>query len=206
MASNDITQGPSKVTRWRSSAPRFIAESLLIVFSVLLALGVNEWQDRRGRRERATVALHSIQAELEANRESVIRAWTNHVSMRDSLQSYTTRREMLPARIYLGGVFRPAATQSTAWDSARETGVTTDLPFGLVLTLSRTYDRQARYRALGDAVAQDLMIQIRRQGFEPVLRDEPAGLMALQEDFANRESVLLQAYDSVLSALRNRSR
>ena len=176
------------------------------MFSVLLALGVNEWQDRRGRGERATVALHSIQTELEANRESVSRARTNHLSMRDSLQSYTLRREMLPARIYLGGVFRPAPTQSTAWDSARETGVTTDLPFQLVLALSRIYDRQARYRALGDAVGQDLMIQVRRQGFEPVLRDEPAGLMALEEDFANRESVLLQGYDSVLAALRNRPR
>jgi hypothetical protein len=113
---------------------------------------------------------------------------------------------MLPARIYLGGVFRPAPTQSTAWDSARETGVTTDLPFQLVLALSRIYDRQARYRALGDAVGQDLIIQVRRQGFEPVLRDEPAGLMALEEDFANRESVLLQGYDSVLTALRNRPR
>jgi hypothetical protein len=126
--------------------------------------------------------------------------------MKDSLQSYTQRRETPPARIYLGGVFNPAATHSTAWDSARETGVTTELPFQLVLALSRIYDRQARYRALGDALAQDLMMQVRREGFEPVLRDRPASLMALEEDFANRESVLLQGYDSVLDELRNRAR
>jgi hypothetical protein len=176
-------------------------ESLLIVFSVLLALGLNQWQERRGRRERATVALQSIQAELEANRENVGKARANHLSMKDSLQSYAQRNEALPPRLYLGGVFRPAPTQSTAWDSARETGVTTDLPFELVLALSRVYDRQARYRALGDAVGQDLMMQVRREGFEPVLRDQPAGLIALEEDFANRESVLLQDYDRVLTAL-----
>ena len=202
MASNGVEQEPTASTPWRSSLPRLIVESLLIVFSVLLALGVNQWQDSRGRKERASVALHSIQSELEDNRESVNRARINHISMKDSLQSYTQRHETLPARIYLGGVFNPAATQSTAWDAARETGVATDLPFELVLELSRIYNHQARYRALGEALAQDLMMQVRREGFEPVLRDRSAGLMALEEDFANRESVLLQGYDSVLVALR----
>ena len=206
LASNGVPQGPTAFTPGRSSLPRLIVESLLIVFSVLLALGVNQWQERRARRERTTVALQSIQAEIEANRESVSRARINHLSMKDSLQSYAQRHETLPARIYLGGVFNPASTQSTAWDSARETGVTTDLPFQLVLALSRLYDRQARYRDLGDALAQDLMMHVRREGFEPVLRDRPASLMALEEDFANRESVLLERYDSVLATLKDRPR
>jgi hypothetical protein len=206
LASNGDAQGPTAFTPWRSLLPRLFVESLLIVLSVLLALGVNQWQDSRRRKAQAAVALQSIQAELEANRESVSRARNNHLSMKDSLQSYTQRRETLPERIYLGGVFKPAATYSTAWDSARETGVTTDLPFQLVLALSRVYDRQARYRALGEALGQDLMMQVRREGFEPVLRDRPASLMALEEDFANRESVLLQGYDSVLDALKDRTR
>jgi hypothetical protein len=188
----------------RSWLPRLLVESLLIVFSVLLALGMSQWQEKRGRRERANVALQSIRAELEENRESVSRARTNHMAVRDSLRSYTQRREPLPSRIYLGGVFNPALTHSTAWESARETGVMTDLPYELVLTLSRLYDRQARYRALGDAVAQDLMVQVRREGFEPVLRDRPTSLMALEEDFANRETVLVQGYDTVLAALNRR--
>jgi hypothetical protein len=150
------------------------------------------------------IALQSIHTELEANRESVTRARTHHLSMRDSLRSYTQRHETLPVRIYLGGVFNPAQAQSTAWESARETGVTTDLPFDLVLTLSRIYDRQTRYRALGDALNQDILAQVRREGVEPVLRDRPTSLMSLEEDFANRELVLLRGYDSVLVALRPR--
>ena len=94
---------------------------------------------------------------------------------------------------------------STAWESARETGATSEMPYDLVLVLSRTYDRQARYRSLGDALVQDVMGQIRREGMEAVLRDRSASFVPLQEDFVNRESLLLQAYNSALVELGRRT-
>jgi hypothetical protein len=183
-----------------------LLESLFIVFSVLLALAVDQWQDKRARTDRASIAMESIEAELQQNRESIRQARSNHLALRDSLKSYTQHHRRLPARIYLGGVFNPALVHSAAWESARETGVTADVPYELVLALSRVYDRQARYRTLGDALVLDLMMQVRREGFEPVLRDHPNSLMALQEDFANREWVLEQAYDSVIARLNGHGR
>ncbi len=39
---------PSALRRWRRWAPRAVFESLLIVFSVILALGLTNWaEDRR---------------------------------------------------------------------------------------------------------------------------------------------------------------
>jgi type II secretory pathway pseudopilin PulG len=204
--SNQETVGNARSQPWRPWLTRVLIESLFIIFSVLFALALDQWQEERGRNRRAQIALQSIQAELEENRESIQRARSNHVRLRDSLQSYVEKRQHPPTEIYLGGVFNPGLTHSTAWEAARETGATSDLPYPLVLALSRVYDRQARYRALGDAVVQDLMMQVRREGFEPVLRDRPANLMALQEDFANRELALGQAYDAVLAKLNDLSR
>jgi hypothetical protein len=75
------------------------------------------------------------------------------------------------------------------------------MPYALVLELARVYDRQAQYRSLTDALLQDLMMQVRREGFEPVLRDRSASFMSLQEDFANRESALIQDYGEALASI-----
>jgi hypothetical protein len=185
----------------RRRLARALADSLLIVLSVLLALGVDEWRDQRTRHAGAEMALRSMGAELRENAGSVERARTHHLAMRDSLQGYLQRRQAPPPHVYLSGLFNPALVHATAWDSARETGATSDLPLELVLALSRVYDRQARYRTLGDALVQDLMSQIRREGMEGVLRDRYETFIPLQLDFANRESDLLRSYEVALADL-----
>lgn len=184
--------------------PRVLVESTLIVFSVLLALGVDQWRADRERRGKAALALESIRAELETNLRNAERARDNHLAMRDSLGQYLALRQLPPARIYLGGIFKPAPTYAVAWESARETGTTSDLAYELVLELAEVYNQQARYRALGDALAQDLMMQVRREGVEPVLRDHSRSFMSLQEDFANRELVLINEYRALLTRLSTR--
>jgi hypothetical protein len=194
---------PSRRLTW-AWLPRVLVESALIVFSVLLALAVDQWRADRERREMAAVALESIRAELEANLSNAERARDHHLAMRDSLARYLALRQPLPSRIYLGGTFRPAATYAVAWESARETGTTSDLAYELVLDLAKVYDQQRRYRALADALTQDLMAQVRREGVEPVLRDRSPAFMTLQEDFANRESVLITEYRALLARLSPR--
>jgi hypothetical protein len=171
------------------------------VLSVLLALVLDEW--RRGRQERAELALavRSIRSELAENRSAVERARANHLAMHDSLLQYAGRREAPPARIYYGGVFNPAPVLDVAWESARSGGSLDRLPYELRLTLARVYDRQLRYRAMGDAIAQSAMTDVQRRGGEAVFRDGYANFLLLTEDFANRERVLTETYDSVLATL-----
>jgi hypothetical protein len=197
--------GPTQPNNVRSWLPRALLESLLVVLSVLLALALDEWRDQRARRARTEAALQSIAEEFRQNHQLVTGALANHRAMYDSLRQYVGRNELPPERVYLGGLFRPAPVHSTAWESAKETGATSEMPYALVLMLSRVYDRQARYRALGDALGQDLMSEIRREGVENVLRDRPKNFMSLQQDFANRESALLQAYDDALASLSERA-
>jgi hypothetical protein len=191
---------PSTARSWRW-LPRVLLESVLIAFSVLFALGMDEWRTERARAEQASVALRSIRAEVARNLMSVRRARANHLAMRDSLRHYVALGQNPPPEIYLRGIFNPAATQAIAWESARDVGSTNDLPYALVLEVARAYDRQAGYRSLGDALVQDLMMQVRREGFEPVLRDRSASFMSLQEDFANRESELIRHYGGALELI-----
>lgn len=196
-----LPTAPSPGQRWRAWLPRMLVESLLIVFSVLVALAVDEWRDERQRRDRAERAMRSIAAELRQNRSNVARALANHRAMADSVSAYAARRQPPPQHVYLNGLFNPGLVHSAAWEAALETGATADMPYERVIDLSSTYDRQARYRALGDALVEDVMRQIRLEGLEPVLRDGAPGFLSLQTDFANRERILLATYDSALAAL-----
>lgn len=192
---------PRPVRRRRIWLLKALFEAALIVLGVLLALAVNEWREGRQQSERAEVALQSIRAELRENLRSVERARANHRAMQDSLQAYAARGQMPPRRIYLGGIFNPALVHSAAWESARETDAAGNFQYDLMLTLSQVYGEQARYQALGGALVQDIMSQVRREGEVVVMRDSSASFIPLQEDFANREQRLAEAYEHALGQL-----
>src|SRR5262249_12130356 len=50
---------------------RFLFESALIVFSILLALAVNQWVDKRKQRETTDRAVTAIRAEIAGNADRV---------------------------------------------------------------------------------------------------------------------------------------
>lgn len=187
--------------RRRAWLPRVLLESALIVLSVLLALLLDELRRERSERAQLAIALSGIRAELVENRSSVERARANHLAMHDSLLHYVSRGAPLPPRIYYGGMFNPAPVLSTAWQSGREGGSLERLSFELRLTVARVYDRQLRYRALGDAIVQGAMSDVQRRGGEAVFRDGAANFLLLAEDFANRERALLESYDTALAVL-----
>lgn len=195
------TDAPPRSRATPSWLARVLVESALIIFSVLFALALDQWLQDRERTATAHAALLSIRSELEANIRTMERARDHHDAMRDSLVRYAGLNEPLPPRIYLGGIFNPAPTYAVAWESARETGVLGVLPYELVLELSRVHTEQARYRQLADALVQDIMMQVRREGTEPVLRDGSAGFISLQEDFANREQHLVEIYRAIVARL-----
>jgi hypothetical protein len=181
--------------------PRLLAESALIVFSVLLALAVDEWRDGRSRAAAARVALDAIVSELDSNRRSADQAMRFHRTMKATLDGFAARRELPPHEVAYSGMIQPARVVATAWTSARDTGAINELPYSLVLQLSRVYERQASYDALTEQIAADIYIDGRRRGMEAVLREGFAGFIGLTHDFANREEMLIRQYDQALAAL-----
>src|SRR5438105_15228312 len=57
---------------WRRWIVRAIFQSGLIVISIVVALGVNEWRDRRELQARAHEARRAFARELNANRETLL--------------------------------------------------------------------------------------------------------------------------------------
>ena len=89
----------------------------------------------------------------------------------------------------------------TAWTAARDAGAIDNMPFPVVLKLSRVYEWQASYSSLGTEIATDVYLDMRRRGVEPVLRDGFVGFIVLTSDFVNREEDLLRRYDDALATM-----
>jgi hypothetical protein len=64
------TQGKS--TGWRRWMVRVVFESMLIVVSIVVALGVNEWRDRRELQAQARDARIAFAREINANRDLLL--------------------------------------------------------------------------------------------------------------------------------------
>lgn len=76
--------------RPRAESPlfRILLESALIVLSILLALGVNEWRENRRDAERRASALADLRAEIAASREAVERTLPYHREILVNLREF----------------------------------------------------------------------------------------------------------------------
>lgn len=194
-----MDEGPALSTGGRTAAwiPRALFESSLIVFSVLLALAVDQWRDHRAAIVRGREAVAAIRAELESNRAAVQTAHDFHISVKERLQPFVDKRT-LPDESELKGLFEPALLLQTAWLIARDTNALEPMPFDFVLRVSRVYEQQALYTDLARAMSNDVYVDLRRRGYDQAIRQNFASFVVLATDFSSRESRLLRIYDEVL--------
>jgi len=185
----------------RHSLLRLARDAGLLLIGATLALGADQWRESRAQERRTALALASIRAELTENIARVERARSHHLMMADTLEGYARRRELPPERVYFGGLFNPALVLSTAWQTARETGALSELPYSLVLRLAPVYETQEKYRGLGEALGQGVMLEAQRRGALTVFRDNFANFVLIEKDFSNREAVLARNYRAALAAL-----
>ena len=202
-ARTTVSREPAPDRRWSRGALRDIT---LLLLGGLVALGGDTWRDARQRDKRVTSTLASIRAELETNAELVANARAHHLRVVDTLRYYSDHNTVPDSTVYLGGVFNPSQLTSTAWQSARETGVLADIDYRIVLAIAPAYENQERYRALGESVTQSIMIDMRRDGVTAIFRDRFARFIPLAVDFANRERVLADKYRATLAQLDSLTR
>ncbi|HEX2217662.1 MAG TPA: hypothetical protein VHG35_02585 [Gemmatimonadales bacterium] len=177
-----------------------LAESALIVFSVLLALAVDQWRDARSHRQLADTAHQEILEELRANRASVAEALQYHSALMDSLAAYRDQNGVPSARLFSRGFISPAQVSGTAWESASETGALTHMDYAVVLRLSRVYAQQDRYAEQNRSFGEVLYSEIYRGGLTSVVENH-RNLASIIGTFRYREGELLDLYDQTLSAL-----
>ncbi len=185
--------------RWR--VPALARDVLLIVLGAALAFGVEQVRDARNRNERTAEGLATIRAEIVANIELVDSARIHHLHVIDTLRHYVASHAVPPRSVVYSGIFNPATVSAVAWQAARESGALSNMKYSTILLLAPTYEAQAKYSALSDAVNQSIINDVRREGMDRVMLDRFAPFIDLATDFEHRERNLVERYRATLKQL-----
>jgi len=138
--------------------PQVIIESILIVVSILVALGLDSWRQNREDEEFVRTALSNFLIEIRQNRNRVEDAAPFNKGLRQVLSQHYNDEDISSVDEFVNMVeiYSPAALQSTAWDTALATGSLAKMEYKLVTALSMTYSLQNRYDATTRSGISDL--------------------------------------------------
>lgn len=183
--------------------PRIIVESALIVFSILVALGVSEWERNREDEELATQALIEFQREIRQNRARLEDVGPYRVGLREVIARMGESGELESSDEFQATVgledLRPVFLTSTVWETALTTGALPHIDFTLVNALSLTYSLQARLEEFSRSGMPELARGgfVRREDMDGALRE----VIVYLSELSRSEAGLLAAYEEVLEIL-----
>ncbi|WP_460219436.1 hypothetical protein [Psychroserpens sp. MEBiC05023] len=133
---------------------KYIAEGLLIVFSVLFALYINKVFDDYKTNQKKLIAFDSIQKELNRN-STIIANWKErHIKIRNRIteiiegRNDSLKNELLKSNFLNLGVLTnnesliDAIITNTAWESAKSTGIISEFDFETTQKLTHVYAMQ----------------------------------------------------------------
>ncbi len=139
---------PAKATATATWLPRVMFESALIVLSILVALGLDEWRENREDEENVQLALSNFASELLLNQARVEDAAPFNRGLRNVLRNRYQTNDVGSVDEFVNMVesFVPVVLQSAAWETALATGSLAKMKYDLVSALSLTYSLQNRYQ------------------------------------------------------------
>jgi hypothetical protein len=123
-------------------------ESALIVVSILVALGLDEWREKREADELVRNSLTTFLIEIQRNKIRVEDAVPFNQGLRQVLARHYFDDDVETVDEFVSMIesYSPAALQSTAWDTALATGSLAKMEYTVVTALSLTYGLQNRYQ------------------------------------------------------------
>ncbi len=130
--------------------PRVLFESMLIILSILVALGLDEWRDDRQDAENIEHALNNFIGEIQRNRARVEDAAPFNQGLRHVLNRRQEVKAIESVATFVNIIesYNPVVLQSTAWETAIATGSLAKMDYNLVSALSLTYSLQNRYQQI----------------------------------------------------------
>lgn len=126
----------------RARGPELFLEALFVVFAVLVALAVDEWNESRELRSQADLARAAVVSELESNREELAAGRESVLEMLGAVGKVveSLRKGEEGPREGVSGVFPDFS--DAAWETARVTGAVARMDYDWVLTAARVYEAQ----------------------------------------------------------------
>ena len=140
----------SSSKRW--PIQKLAIEVFSIVLAVLLALAVNEWNERRSHEIQANSALQNISNELRSNLKLLNLIHENNVATVDAMTA-EANSESEDSQNFIPGL----QLQETAWDTLLSTGLSNYVGYERILVLSRTYSMLALYKKTGTQLTSAAM-------------------------------------------------
>jgi hypothetical protein len=138
-----------------------IVQSIAVMVSILLALWVDQWKQRRAARELATESMSNFVKEIRQNKARVDDIVAYHEALRSILQRAEKSHSIRTQAEFQNSVgidgLRPPFLLQTAWQTAVATGALTHLDYETVSVLSLTYTFQDRFREDSRAGFQSIM-------------------------------------------------
>ena len=188
--------------------PRAIFESLLIVFSVFLALGLNSWAEDQREAERLAEMRTYLVQEIRLNRDTLASDhWLpHHTRLRDAVMAVATSDptradvEQLMGALFDTGI-HTGATRDPVWQAIQASGLLTEMDAEELLLVSDVYRGQASLERVDQqmvGVVAPLLQSIETgEGMSAALMT----LGLLLSDVVALEGTLIQRYDAALAVM-----
>lgn len=174
---------------------------MLIVMSILAALGVRAWQDGREATQLISRSLDSFQNEIIQNRSRIDDLYRYHAGLQSVLVEtnvYSAPESVQDIHNVLDSL-QPSVLLTSAWDTALATGALSEMEYETVFVLSLTYSYQDRFQTLYNTRLNDI------QGLSTDDNVTPAKLSGdanrYMTELTTAEAELLTAYDQALELL-----
>lgn len=184
-------------------------ESFLIVFSVLLALALNEYMAARKEEERTRQSLLGIREELRSNR-SIIQNWhqihqaalkkVSYYRSQPALYDSLVQNNQFQLNLLFEGTLIPNTVRSNSWEIAKSTGLLQNFDLSLANGLTDMYDMQG----VGVGKTADRLISLIFERQTHLQEHVPQTLVVLEftmQELVGQESYLIKAYEDILNQL-----
>lgn len=193
---------------------KYFGESLLIVLSVLLALGVNSLAAKYRTDKKKKIALASIQKEMESN-QAIFKRWVkSHGQMSDKINSITSENlDSVRSIIVNDGIVNLIAlfeeptlidrmVQKTAWETAKSTGILSEFNFEKTKRLANVYDMQSII--MEKTLPKLIEAFFSKDSLEPnSLKKSIVQMRLLFLELIGQEKVMIGFYEDGLDALKS---
>jgi fumarate reductase subunit C len=189
---------PNDSRRWfsRKNLPAWIGkisrEVFTIVFSVMLALILNELRSIQKEKAESVKILRAIEKELEEN--------LNQTSTAAEYRQHMLTNWDETIREYNGIQLRGAYVVSSAWEIAKNRNVVSAIDVQLSIRLTQIYEWQQRYNSL----QQTTLHILHEENVRPATNGPPnhRGYYSMMEDYGTHETVLKDLYENTLPLVR----
>lgn len=184
-------------TRLAERLPEILIEAASVVFALLLALALNQWNERRELRERGAAVRAAIRAELSENRAEIDSARPHLAEIRRQLRDAVDGKAAAAHELTVDlGV---SLLSAAAWRAALATQATQTIDFKWMTNVAKIYELQDNYLHV-QAAAVDQLTSIPAGGDKDA-KAIAASLIARMDGLAQLADGLAKAYDDELGPM-----